>query len=135
MARLEIELDGTKVTVDNVEPSDIGKWIAAVSGVDVTTPVPPTVQESRPIRDIYYVTSASIPGHQHRVVHYGNGIFECPCQGFAHRGYCSHTTNALNQHRARYGYYASRQELTNGREGSRLPLSLIHREPVGWATL
>jgi hypothetical protein len=110
MARLEIELNGTKVTVENVAPHEVGLWVKGFTDAMAPKGPEPVADVSDPkqyreVRDVYYIESQSSPGKDHRVVHYGNGIFECPCPGFAHRGYCRHTTEALNKHRTRYYGY------------------------------
>lgn len=105
MARIEFEANGHKVVVEGVEPHQVGimvgSLVATFDGIDQAS----KQQPERVVRDTYRVESQTGGPYAYRnVKHYGNGVFECDCPGFEHRGYCRHTVAALGQHRLRYGY-------------------------------
>lgn len=103
MARLEFSANGHQVVVEGVEPHQVSTVVASL--VATFDGIAQAAQpEPRKVRDVYYIQSNSRVGYKHRVAHYGNGIFECDCEGYKHRGYCRHTTEALSKHRQAYGY-------------------------------
>ncbi len=104
MARLEFTANGHQVVVEGVEPHQVstvvGSLVATFDGIAEAA----AVEQKRIVRDTYRIPSKSQYGKVHVVQHYGNGVFECDCPGFANRRYCSHTTEALDRHRKAYGY-------------------------------
>lgn len=106
VGRLEFEANGIKVVVEGVDPERVSDVVGGLIATFNVKLEEATVAEKpeRVERDRYYVTSRSNPSYAHIVKHYGNGNFECDCEGYKHRGYCRHTVEALEKHRRRYGY-------------------------------